>query len=94
MSQITNYADIITKNFPEIQEKWYYLITSMEENFKRQLEINDYKKLFSSGNMYFRYYENLQTHIYALDMQTLINDANDRNKVFMDILVKYFDNKK
>lgn len=93
-SQITNYAYIINKNFPEIQEKWYYLITSMDEHFKRQLEIIDYKKLFSSGNMYFRYFENIQTYIYVLDMQTLINDANDRNKVFMDILVKYFDDEK
>lgn len=92
INQISDYADIINTNFTEIKEKWYYMITTIDDNFKRQLKNAGYQKLFSIGEIYFFYNPNLQTHFYILDMQTLLNDANARNKVFMDILTKHFDN--
>lgn len=89
ITQLADYANFINESFPDIKEKWYYLITSIDENFKRQLEIFGYHKLFSYGECYFFYNPKLSTHFYVLDMQTLIDDANARNKVFMDILTKH-----
>lgn len=89
MGQLTDYADFINEAFPDIKEKWYYLITAIDDNFKRQLKKNGYKQLFSYGECYFFYNINLSTHFYVLDMQTLLDDVNARNKVFMDILTKH-----
>ncbi|RAX56402.1 hypothetical protein CCZ01_09615 [Helicobacter monodelphidis] len=91
ITQIADYADFINNHFKEIPEKWYYTITTIDDNFKRQLRINNYKKIFSNGEMYFSYNPELQTYFYILDMQTLVDDARARNKVFMDILTNFFD---
>lgn len=91
LNQLTDYADFINEFFPDVKEKWYYLITKVDENFKRQLRNNGYKKLFSRGECYFFYNENLSTHFYVLNMQTLLDDANARNKIFMDILTKHLE---
>lgn len=88
VSQLMDYADFINEYFPDIKEKWYYLITALDENFKRQLKNSSYQKLFSHGECYFFYNVNLSTHFYVLDMQTLLDDARCRNKVFMDILTR------
>lgn len=91
LNQLADYADFINETFPNIKEKWYYLITAIDKNLKRQLNINGYQKLFSYGECYFFYNVNLSTHFYVLDMQTLLNDANARNKVFMNILTKHLE---
>lgn len=87
--QMYRYARAIKKHF-NAKETWYYLVTTIDDYFKDDLDSQDYKKVVSFGEMYFLYNSNIDTSFYVLDMQTLLNDANARNKVFMDILTQHF----
>ncbi|MEA2018223.1 MAG: ATP-binding protein [Campylobacterota bacterium] len=87
VEQILDYIGIINKNLPNIKEKWYYLITTIDPEFRDRLIRDDYKQILSSEGGYFRYYDNklIDSNVYVLDIESLITDSDLRNKAFMDI---------
>lgn len=87
VEQLLDYIEIIKKNVPNIKEQWYYLITTIDDDFRKKLTRDSYKQVLSSNGGYFRYYEDesIESNVYVLDMEYLITDANLRNKAFMDI---------
>lgn len=95
VSQLLEYIEIINKNMRNVKERWYYLITTIDTAFSRELERNNFKSIFSNKQSgYFQYYndELIQSNIYVLDMESLIYDSNIRNKAFMDIFKEGFVN--
>ena len=70
---------------------WGYIITSIDDEFEMSLKNQDFMPLFtSSGNsqIYYRYYETVNSHIYVMDLNAICDDAFARNKTFLDILKK------
>ena len=87
VEQLLDYIEIIKKNLPEIKEQWYYLITTINDDFRSRLKRDSFKQILSSNGGYFRYYEDesIESNVYVLDMQSLIKDANLRNTAFMNV---------
>lgn len=87
VEQLLDYIEIIKKNVPNINEQWYYLITTIDDEFRKRLKRDSFKQILSSNGGYFRYYEDesIESNVYVLDMKELISDANLRNKAFMDV---------
>lgn len=74
---------------------WGYIITSIDEFLLRTLNTQDFRMLFATNGeskMYYKYYGNINAHIYVIDLQTICDDAFARNKTFLDILKKRADN--
>lgn len=94
VDQLLDYIEIIKKNVPNIKEQWYYLITTIDDEFRKRLTRDSFKQILSSNGGYFRYYEDesIESNVYVLDMQELITDANLRNKAFMDVFKGGFAN--
>jgi len=94
VDQLLDYIEIIKKNAPNIKEQWYYLITTIDDEFRKRLTRDSFKQILSSNGGYFRYYEDesIESNVYVLDMQELITDANLRNKAFMDVFKGGFAN--
>ncbi len=87
VEQILDYIEIINTNLPNINEQWYYLITTIDDEFRKRLKRDSFKQILSSNGGYFRYYEDasIESNVYVLDIGSLITDSNLRNKAFMDI---------
>lgn len=74
----------------DIKEIWAFLITDVDEKLGERLSTDGYNPLFSTNRpIYHRYYEKIDTSIYVVGAETLILDAEARNKVFMDIINKH-----
>lgn len=85
LSQLRKYAEAL-KNTEGLDCIWYYLITKIDENFRKELVKDDYQPLFSNeDNIYFKYYNNMSLYLYVMSSDALIADAKARNKVFIDI---------
>jgi hypothetical protein len=73
----------------EIEEIWAFLVTDVDEKMANRLVMNKYTRLFSIKTpIYHQYYEQMKTSIYVVGAQSLILDAEARNKVFIDIINK------
>jgi len=73
----------------EIEEVWAFLVTDVDEKLTDRLRRDGYTPLFSIETpLYHRYYEPIKTSIYVIGAQSLILDAEARNKVFIDIINK------
>jgi hypothetical protein len=89
ITELPNNIGIIRRNIPDVCRVWGYIITTVDDDFAATVEMQDFKKLFAideENKLYYRYYDNLQAHIFVLDFNTLISDALARNKTFLDIL--------
>lgn len=81
-------------NIPKERPIWGYIITAIDEKFQRTIQNQGgYIRLFSDKEKGLAYYtfngsENVNAHITILDLETIISDAADRNKTFLDILKK------
>ena len=74
----------------DIQETWAFLITDVDEKFGKRLVRNKYTPLFSTDRpVYHQYYDEMKTSIYVVGAETLILDAEARNKVFIDMINKH-----
>ncbi|WP_051940542.1 hypothetical protein [Stenoxybacter acetivorans] len=85
--QLLNYASKLKKICPKINKVWLYALIEFNENIREILRNDEYKEKFSvHGEVWSKYNNPLSLEISFLDFMTLVNDADSRNKVFMDIL--------
>lgn len=83
---------VIRENIDEIGSIWSYIITTIDDKFKYTIEsLATYTELFSEESelrAYYTYNKQSNSHIYIVDLRTIISDAFARNKTFLDILKK------
>lgn len=88
---LVQLRDYITafKAKEQIESVWAFLITDVDDRFAKKLKDDDYKPLFSTQTpIYHRYFEQLDTSICVIGAESLIFDAEARNKVFIEIINK------
>lgn len=83
---------LIRDNIDDVGSIWSYIITTIDEQFKYTIEsLSIYTELFSEDSdlrAYYTYNKQSKSHIYIVDLRTVITDAFARNKTFLDILKK------
>lgn len=87
--ELNRNAYSLRKNIPNINDVWCYAITKFTEDFIDTLLSEDFKPLFttnSKNELYYRYYDQPRAHCYYMSLEALINDAEARNKIFIDII--------
>lgn len=94
LAQVRNYANIFYKNNPKIKAFWVYLITKIDDDFSGQLRRDGYTPVFSSSEghkIFVRFFPDEEPPMYveAICIDALIQDADARNKTFLDILKKH-----
>lgn len=80
---------LIRQNLQNINQLWGYIIMELDDKICNDIEAQSrYKKFFSNGKpIYYDYYtEPTNAMVYIMDYDSLINDADSRNKVFLDII--------
>jgi len=88
VQQLIDYIKAF-QNKEEIEEIWAFLVTDVDERFAERLKDNGYNPLFSTDReIYHHYYDKLHASIHIIGAQTLVFDAEARNKVFIDIINK------
>ena len=74
----------------------------MDDRYKLHLKNQQYKPLFSHGNIYYRskiVYSDLEESVsviqnsYIMDFKALVEDANSRNNTFLKLLREKFSTK-
>lgn len=101
--QLDKRTQALAKYFgSRIQRAWFYGVVDMDDDYRLHLKNNEYKPLFSHGNIYFRtkrIYASSDDNIgviqnsYILDFKALVEDADSRNKTFLKIITEKFDSK-
>jgi hypothetical protein len=95
--EINDNLGIITEEIDNIKSLYGYIITHIDDKTKRALKNQQgVYELFAVGNEPIFYYYNgnikdkqgnpKPCHVYILSTETLHNDSNARNKVFLDIV--------
>ena len=88
IQQLVDYVKAF-KNKERISEIFAFLITDVDSKLAERLKGDDYVPLFSLQNpIYHRFYKDLGISIYVISVETLIKDAEARNKVFLEIIRK------
>jgi hypothetical protein len=96
ISQLRQRARKLLRVFPnKIQRIWFYGITDIDKDFRMSLKEDEYKELFSHGSMFYKPQkimiteeEYVPAEIYVMTYETLIHDAEARNKSFLEVLKK------
>lgn len=98
--QLDKRTQLLSEHYGNrIQRAWYYGIVEMTDDYRMHLKNNEYKPLFSHGNIYYKtkpVYRNLQDevgviqHSYILDYKSIVEDASARNTAFLRILKDKF----
>ena len=87
-----NIATIRNTNH-DIKTIWAYIITKLDDNFTETIKNTDNYELIPTTNdeyvTYYHYNKYHNAHIYIVDIDAIVSDAETRNKVFMDILGKH-----
>lgn len=87
--EVNRNASIIRKTIPHINRLWCYCITQFTDRLVENLELDDYKPLFSNQDeqdIFYRYYEKINSHCYYISIESLIKDADTRNNLFINII--------
>ena len=88
ITQLLDYVDAFQRK-KQIESIWAFLVTDVDEHFAYKLKRDGYKPLFSLKTpIYHRYYEENDASIYVIGAESLIFDAEAKNKVFIDIINK------
>lgn len=92
-AQLVGYIGDLRDAFPgKIRKAWMFALVDIDDEFRTQLHRQEYKHRFTvQGELYSRYYSNVDAEINFIDFNALIHDADARNKTFMDILKKGFE---
>ena len=79
--------DYFEKNGEEVRI-WSYLITTLNDETKQELEdMSGIKKTYTTkGEMYYIHNEKLNAITHILTLETMVEDALGRNQLFLDIL--------
>ena len=88
IQQLLDYIRAFKAN-EDVREIWAFLVTDVDDKFAERLRTNEFTPLFSTDKViYFRHYEG-SGFIYVLGVQTLIADAEARNRIFIEIIKKH-----
>jgi hypothetical protein len=88
IQQLVDYVEAF-KSKEKIEEIYAFLITDIDDKLSARLKKDDYTPLFSlESPIFHRFYKDLGISIYVISANTLIKDAEARNKVFLDIIRK------
>jgi hypothetical protein len=88
IQQLIDYI-VAFQSKEEIEEVWAFLVTDVDEKLATRLIRNKFTPLFSIDTpIYHQYYDEMKTSINVIGAQSLILDAEARNKVFIDIINK------
>jgi hypothetical protein len=89
LQQLLDYIKAF-KAKDDIKEIWAFLVTDVDDKFAERLKTDTFTPLFSTDKaIYYRYYEKINAFIYVFGVQTLISDAEARNKTFIEIINKH-----
>ena len=79
--------DYFEKNGEEVRI-WSYLITTLNDETKQELEdMSGMKKTYTTkGEMFYIHNEKLNAITHILTLETMIEDVLGRNQLFLDIL--------
>jgi Histidine kinase-, DNA gyrase B-, and HSP90-like ATPase len=95
ISQLRQRARRLLKYFPDkIDRIWFYGITDINDEFRISLLEDGFKQLFSHGQMFFKTQDIIvddeknpfRVDLFVMTYETLINDAESRNKSFLEII--------
>jgi len=95
VSQLRQRARKLLKYYPnKIDRIWFYGITEIDDEFRISLKEDQFKELFSHGNVFYKPQpiivddENnpFYVDLFILTHEAFINDAESRNSTFMRIL--------
>lgn len=88
VQQLIDYAQAF-KAKEKIDEVYCYLITDVDTKLAERLTVDDFTPLFSNETpIYHRHYDKIGVSVFVVSAKTLIQDAEARNKVFLDIIKK------
>jgi len=99
ISQLRQRARRLLNVYPnKIQRIWFYGIVDFDKEFITALVEDEFTKLFSTGEVYYKGQkisvdpdkpeDNKIADLYILSYQTMLDDAESRNSTFLDILKK------
>jgi len=99
ISQLRQRARRLLNVYPnKIQRIWFYGIVDFDNEFIATLIEDEFTKLFSKGEVYYKAQkisadpnnpgDNKIADLYILSYQTMLDDAESRNSTFLDILKK------
>jgi hypothetical protein len=95
VSQLRQRARKLLRYFPDkIERIWFYGITDIDSEFRISLIEDEFKELFSHGQMFFKTQniivddENkpFKVDLFVMTYESLISDAESRNETFLRIL--------
>lgn len=87
--EIQRNIGIIKKNISNVKALYGYIITRLSDEFVESLQFSGFTKCFThdkDGRLLYWYNHNNNVHIFVLDYNAIITDANARNKTFLDII--------
>lgn len=88
IQQLLDYIKAF-KDKEDIKEIWAFLVTDVDDKFAERLKTNGFTPLFSTDKaIYYRHYEG-SGFIYVFGVETLISDAEARNRIFIEIINKH-----
>jgi len=88
IQQLVDYVKAF-KTKEKIEEISAFLVTDIDEKLAERLRGDDYVPLFSLKHpIYHRFYRELNISIYVISAETIIEDAEARNRVFLEIIKK------
>lgn len=97
ITEINRNLGILAEEIDGLKTLYGYIITNLDDDTKKELRAqNGVRELFAVGHspIYYYYNENIRDkagnlkpcHVYILSTDTLYEDANARNKIFLDII--------
>ena len=100
-SQLISRGRALAKYYENrIQRIWYYGVIEMDNEYILNLRTDGFTPLYSKGHTYYKQKQiyldvNTEEYIlantYLIDYHALVNDADARNKTFLDILRTNFE---
>lgn len=98
--QLDKRTQLLSEHYDNrIQRAWYYGVVEMTDDYRMHLKNNEYKPLFSHGNVFYKtkpVYRDLKDevgviqHSYIIDYKSLVEDADARNSAFLRLLREKF----
>ncbi len=95
VSQLRQRARKLLRYYPDkIDRIWFYGITDIDAQFRRSLLEDEFKELFSNGQMFYKSQpiivddeqQKFPVDLYVMTYEALIQDAESRNSTFLRIL--------
>lgn len=96
INQINRYPRYIEENVPNVRSIFTYTILDIDAELEKGLtkEHGFIENAFGNEDnkicAYYKYNENVKAHINVVSFSQVLQDANKRNKVFLDILKENF----